>query len=75
MPLSPTEFRLLRYLLMNSERVVSKAQILSHVWGYDFFGDPGVVETYVFYVRKKLGAAGARLIHTVRGVGYTLRAE
>jgi two-component system OmpR family response regulator len=74
-PLSPTEFRLLRYLLMNSERVVSKAQILSHVWGYDFFGDPGVVETYVFYVRKKLGASGSRLIHTVRGVGYTLRAE
>jgi two-component system, OmpR family, response regulator len=74
-PLSPTEFRLLRYLLVNIERVVSKAQILSHVWGYEFAGDPGVVETYVFYLRKKLGPVGGALIHTVRGVGYTLRAE
>jgi two-component system OmpR family response regulator len=73
--LSPTEFRLLRYLLVNAERVVSKAQILSHVWGYDYDGDPGVVETYVFYLRRKLGDAGTRLIHTVRGVGYTLRVE
>jgi two-component system OmpR family response regulator len=72
--LSPTEFRLLRYLLVNAERVVSKAQILSHVWGYDFVGDPGVVETYVFYLRKKLGSRGGRLIHTERGIGYTLRA-
>ena len=74
-PLSPTEFRLLRYLLINAERVVSKTQILSHVWGYDYEGDPGSVETYVFYLRKKLGPAGARLIHTVRGVGYSLRDE
>ena len=73
--LSPTEFRLLRYLLMNAERVVSKSQILSHVWGYDYDGDPGVVETYVFYLRRKLGDAGTRLIHTVRGVGYSLRVE
>jgi len=73
--LSPTEFRLLRYLILNAERVVSKAQILSHVWGYDYAGDPGVVETYVFYLRKKLGPAGGRLVSTVRGVGYTLRAE
>ena len=73
--LSPTEFRLLRYLLMNAERVVSKSQILSHVWGYDYDGDPGVVETYVFYLRRKLGDAGIGLIHTVRGVGYSLRTE
>ena len=56
--LSPTEFRLLRYLLMNADRVVSKSQILSHVWGFDYEGDPGVVETYVFYLRRKLGDAG-----------------
>jgi two-component system, OmpR family, response regulator len=74
-PLSPTEFRLLRYLLINAERVVSRTQILNSVWGYDYAGDPGAVETYVFYLRKKLGAAGTRLIHTVRGVGYSLRAE
>lgn len=73
--LSPTEFRLLRYLLMNAERVVSKSQILSQVWGYDYDGDPGVVETYVFYLRRKLGDTGTKLIHTVRGVGYTLRTE
>jgi two-component system OmpR family response regulator len=73
--LSPTEFRLLRYLLMNAERVVSKSQILSQVWGYDYDGDPGVVETYVFYLRRKLGDAGVTLIHTVRGVGYSLRSE
>src|SRR5262245_61834923 len=58
--LSPTEFRLLRYLLVNAERVVSKSQILSHVWGFDYDGDPGVVETYVFYLRRKLGDAGTR---------------
>jgi two-component system, OmpR family, response regulator len=74
-PLSPTEFRLLRYLLVNAERVVSKSQILSHVWGYEYEGDPGVVETYVFYLRRKLGDVGAKLIHTVRGVGYSLRSD
>jgi two-component system, OmpR family, response regulator len=73
--LAPTEFRLLRYLLVNAERVVSKTQILSHVWGYDYAGDPGVVETYVFYVRKKLGPVGGALVQTVRGVGYVVREE
>jgi two-component system OmpR family response regulator len=73
--LSPTEFRLLRYLIVNAERVVSKHQILSHVWGYEHQGDPGVVETYVFYLRKKLGESGGYLIRTIRGVGYTLRAD
>ena len=72
--LSPTEYNLLRYLLVNQGRVVSKAQILDHVWDYDFGGDGGVVETYIGYLRRKLDNADPRLIHTIRGVGYTLRA-
>jgi two-component system OmpR family response regulator len=72
--LSPTEYNLLRYLLLNHGRVVSKAQILDHVWDYDFGGDGGVVETYIGYLRKKLDTGSPRLIHTIRGVGYTLRA-
>jgi two-component system OmpR family response regulator len=72
--LSPTEFNLLRYLLLNRERVVSKSQILDHVWDYDFGGDGGVVETYIGYLRRKLDNDEPRLIHTIRGVGYTLRA-
>ncbi|WP_426572073.1 response regulator transcription factor [Aquihabitans sp. McL0605] len=71
--LSPTEYNLLRYLLLNQGRVVSKAQILDHVWQYDFGGDGGVVETYIGYLRKKLDTGEPRLIHTVRGVGYTIR--
>ncbi len=71
--LSPTEFNLLRYLLINQGRVLSKAQILDHVWKYDFGGDGGVVETYVGYLRKKVDNAEPKLIHTIRGVGYTLR--
>ena len=73
--LSPTEYNLLRYLLVNQGRVLSKAQILDHVWDYDFGGDGGVVETYIGYLRKKVDAAEPRLIHTLRGVGYTLRLE
>jgi two-component system OmpR family response regulator len=73
--LSPTEFNLLRYLLANQGRVLSKAQILDHVWHYDFGGDGGVVETYVGYLRRKLDTTEPRLIHTIRGVGYTLRTE
>ena len=72
--LSPTEYNLLRYLLVNQGRVVSKAQILDHVWQYDFGGDGGVVETYVGYLRRKLDQDEPRLIKTIRGVGYTLRA-
>ena len=72
--LSPTEYNLLRYLLVNKGRVVSKAQILDHVWDYDFGGDGGVVETYIGYLRRKLDQTDPRLIHTIRGVGYTLRA-
>ena len=73
--LSPTEFRLLRYLLLNAERVLSKQQILDHVWQYDFNGDDNVVETYVSYLRRKLDSGHEPLIRTVRGFGYTLRAE
>ncbi len=71
--LSPTEFRLLHYLMMNPGRVLSKGQILDYVWEYDFDGDGGIVETYISYLRKKLGTDGAALIRTVRGVGYVLR--
>ena len=73
--LSPTEFRLLRYLLLNAERVLSKQQILDHVWQYDFNGDDNVVETYISYLRRKADAGRAPLIRTVRGFGYTLRAD
>ncbi|CAN5833707.1 two-component system response regulator PhoP [soil metagenome] len=72
--LSPTEYNLLRYLLVNQGRVLSKAQILDHVWHYDFGGDGGVVETYIGYLRRKLDRQEPRLIHTIRGIGYTLRA-
>jgi two-component system, OmpR family, response regulator len=72
--LTPTEFHLLRYLLVNAGRVVSKAQILDHVWRYDFNGDASVVETYISYLRKKLDRPGdVALIQTVRGFGYAIR--
>ncbi|HEX8803947.1 MAG TPA: response regulator transcription factor [Acidimicrobiales bacterium] len=71
--LSPTEYSLLRYLLLNQGRVVSKPQILDRVWQYDFGGDGGVVETYIGYLRRKVDTVEPRLIHTIRGVGYTLR--
>ena len=71
--LSPTEYNLLRYLLVNKDRVLSKAQILDHVWQYDFGGDGGVVETYIGYLRRKLDDGEPKLIHTVRGVGYSIR--
>ena len=71
--LSPTEYNLLRYLLLNEGRVLSKAQILDHVWQYDFGGDGGVVETYIGYLRRKVDDVEPRLIQTIRGVGYTLR--
>ena len=71
--LSPTEFNLLRYLLENAGRVLSKAQILDHVWNYDFGGDANVVESYVSYLRRKIDTTEPRLLHTLRGVGYVLR--
>jgi len=71
--LTATEFNLLRYFMLNPRRVLSKAQILDHVWHYDFDGDDNVVETFVSYLRKKLDRLGPSLIHTIRLVGYSLR--
>jgi len=71
--LSPTEFKLLRYFMANAGRVLSKAQILDHVWNYDFRGDAGIVESYVSALRRKVDNTEPRLIHTLRGVGYVLR--
>jgi two-component system, OmpR family, response regulator len=71
--LSPTEFRLLRYLMLNPGRVLTRAQLLDHVWDYDFGGSDGVVSTYIAYLRHKLAEHGPDLIHTQRGVGYSLR--
>ena len=71
--LSPTEFKLLRYFLENQGRALSKAQILDHVWHYDFGGDANVVESYVSYLRRKIDTSEPRLLHTLRGVGYVLR--
>ena len=73
--LSPTEFRLLRYLMQNQDRVVSKNQILDHVWDYEYVGDLNAVETYISNLRKKLGDKDAQLIRTVRGFGYSLRSR
>jgi two-component system OmpR family response regulator len=72
--LTATEYRLLRYLMLNPRRVMTRAQLLDHVWNYDFGGDGRVLETYISYLRKKLDAQGPSLIKTVRGVGYALRA-
>jgi two-component system, OmpR family, response regulator len=71
--LSPTEFKLLRYFMDNAGKVVSKAQILDHVWHYDFGGDANIVESYVSYLRRKVDTTEPKLLHTLRGVGYTLR--
>jgi two-component system, OmpR family, response regulator len=71
--LSPTEFKLLRYLMLNANRVLSKVQILDHVWNYDFRGDDNIVESYISYLRRKVDNVEPKLIHTLRGVGYVLR--
>jgi two-component system OmpR family response regulator len=71
--LSPTEFRLLRYLMLNPGRVLTRAQLLAHVWDYDFGGSSTVVSTYVAYLRRKLAQYGSDVIHTQRGIGYSLR--
>jgi two-component system, OmpR family, response regulator len=71
--LSPTEYKLLHYLLVNSGGVLTRAQILDHVWGYDFDGDPSVVDTYISYLRRKVDHVVPKLIHTIRGVGFSLR--
>jgi two-component system OmpR family response regulator len=72
--LTATEYRLLRYLMLNPRRVMTRAQLLDHVWNYDFGGDGRVLETYISYLRKKLDTQGPSLIKTVRGVGYALQA-
>jgi two-component system OmpR family response regulator len=72
--LSPTEFKLLRYLMLNPNRVLSKAQILDHVWEYDFNGDAGIVESYISYLRRKIDQHSAEpMIQTKRGFGYMLK--
>ena len=71
--LSPTEFALLRFLMHNAGRVMSRAQILDHVWHYDFHGNTSVIESYISYLRRKIDRVDPPLIHTVRGVGYVLR--
>jgi two-component system, OmpR family, response regulator len=71
--LSPTEFKLLHYFMSNPRRVLSKAQILDHVWHYDFNGEVNIVESYVSYLRRKVDTVDPRLLHTLRGVGYVLR--
>ena len=71
--LSPTEYNLLRYLMRNTGRVMSRGQLLENVWGYSPDDDSGVVETYIGYVRRKIDNVEPKLIHTIRGVGYTLR--
>ncbi|HWW46170.1 MAG TPA: response regulator transcription factor [Acidimicrobiia bacterium] len=71
--LSPTEYKLLRYLLANAGKVLSKAQILDHVWDYSFDGDGNIVESYICYLRRKLDRGEPRLIHTIRGIGYVMR--
>jgi two-component system OmpR family response regulator len=74
-PLSPTEFRLLRFLMINRGRVMSKSQIVDYVWEYDFDGNYGIVETYVSYLRKKLDDTRGSFIQTVRGIGYVIRGQ
>jgi two-component system, OmpR family, response regulator len=71
--LSATEFKLLRYFLHNPGRVLSKTQILEHVWSYEFGGDANIVETYVSHLRRKVDTTQPRLLHTLRGMGYALR--
>jgi len=71
--LTPTEYKLLRYLLMNARRVLTRDQILEHVWDYTFAGNASVLETYISYLRHKIDDVDPSLIHTVRGVGYSLR--
>ncbi len=73
--LSPTEYKLAHYLLLNTGRVLTRAQLLDHVWEYDFDGDSSVVDTYISYLRRKLDQSEPKLIHTIRGVGFCLRVD
>jgi two-component system OmpR family response regulator len=71
--LSPTEFRLLHFLMSNADHALTKAHIVEHVWQYDFGGDPSIVESYISYLRRKVDVREPKLVHTVRGMGYVLR--
>lgn len=73
--LSPTEYNLLHYLLVNVGRVLTRAQIIDRVWSYDYVGDPSVVDTYISYLRRKIDGGAPKLIHTVRGIGFTMRVD
>ena len=73
--LSPTEYKLLHVLIANTGRVLTRAQLLEHVWSYDFGGDSSVVDTYISYLRRKVDASDPKLIHTIRGVGFCLRVD
>ncbi|MFK7917738.1 MAG: response regulator transcription factor [Ilumatobacter sp.] len=73
--LSPTEYKLLHVLISNTGRVLSRAQLLQHVWDYDFDGDSSIVDTYISYLRRKLDATEPKLIHTIRGIGFCLRVD
>jgi two-component system OmpR family response regulator len=74
-PLTPTEYRLLHYLLVNMGRVLTRIQILDHVWPYDFDGEASVVDTYISYLRRKVERGEPKLIHTIRGIGFSLRVD
>jgi two-component system OmpR family response regulator len=71
--LTPTEYKLLRYLMANAGRVLSRAQILDHIWEYDFNGEANIIETYISYLRRKVDTTEPHLIHTIRSIGYVLR--
>jgi two-component system OmpR family response regulator len=71
--LAPREFKLLRYLMINAGRVLSREQILDHVWDYNFTGDSNIIESYISTLRRKVDTAEPRLIHTIRSIGYVLR--
>ena len=71
--LTPTEFKLLRYLMANARNVLTREQLLEHVWEYTFKANASVLETYISYLRQKVDATNPPLIHTVRGIGYSLR--
>ena len=73
--LSPTEYKLLHYLMVNAGRVLTRAQILDHVWTYDYDGDQSVVDTYMSYLRRKMDQESPKLIHTIRGIGFSLRVD
>jgi two-component system, OmpR family, response regulator len=73
--LTPTEYKLLHVLLVNTGRVLTRAQILDHVWSYDFDGDSSILDTYISYLRRKIDRVDPKLLHTIRGIGFSLRVD